>query len=81
MLVPRGGKGLIEAVSKYASMPVIKHLDGVCHVFVDSDADLSKAFDVVVNSKTQRYGTCNTLETLLVSQEIAKAFVPAYIQH
>ncbi len=74
VLVPRGGKGLIEAVSKYASMPVIKHLDGVCHVFVDSAADLSKAFDVVVNSKTQRYGTCNTMETLLVSQAIAKAF-------
>lgn len=74
VLVPRGGKGLIEAVSKYASMPVIRHLDGVCHVFVDSAADLSKAFDVVVNSKTQRYGTCNTMETLLVSQAIAKAF-------
>ena len=74
VLVPRGGKGLIEAVSKYASMPVIKHLDGVCHVFVDSAADLSKALDVVINSKTQRYGTCNTMETLLVSQAIAEAF-------
>lgn len=74
VLVPRGGKGLIEAVSKNANMPVIKHLDGVCHVFVDSSADLSKAFDVVVNSKTQRYGTCNTMETLLVSQTIAEVF-------
>jgi glutamate-5-semialdehyde dehydrogenase len=74
VLVPRGGKGLIEAVSKNASMPVIKHLDGVCHVFVDSSADLSKAYDVVVNSKTQRYGTCNTMETLLVSETIAETF-------
>ena len=80
VLVPRGGKGLIETVSKEARMPVIKHLDGVCHVFVDASADLSKAHDVALNSKAQRYGTCNTMETLLVSEEIAKNFLPRILK-
>ena len=80
VLVPRGGKGLIETVSKEARMPVIKHLDGVCHVFVDSSADLSKAHEVALNSKAQRYGTCNTMETLLVSEDIAKNFLPRLLQ-
>lgn len=71
VIVPRGGKGLIERISRDARVPVIKHLDGVCHVYIDSHADPEKALAVAVNSKTQRYGTCNTMETLLVDQEIA----------
>tara|TARA_B100001939_G_scaffold276452_1_gene244693 strand:- start:1057 stop:2346 length:1290 start_codon:yes stop_codon:yes gene_type:complete len=72
VIVPRGGKGLIEFVSKNAQMPVIKHLDGVCHVFIDEAADIEKAIAIAVNAKTQRYGTCNTMETLLVAEPIAK---------
>ncbi|PXX90159.1 glutamate-5-semialdehyde dehydrogenase [Marinobacter vulgaris] len=71
VIVPRGGKGLIERISRDARVPVIKHLDGICHVYIDSHADPEKALAVAVNSKTQRYGTCNTMETLLVDQEIA----------
>lgn len=66
VIVPRGGKGLIERISREARVPVIKHLDGNCHVFIDQDADPAKALAIVVNAKTQRYGTCNTMETLLV---------------
>jgi glutamate-5-semialdehyde dehydrogenase len=80
VIVPRGGKGLIERVSKHATINVIKHLDGICHVYIDGDADISKAYDVALNSKTQRYGTCNTMETLLVSEKIAKKVLPALIQ-
>ncbi len=72
VIIPRGGKGLIERISRDARMPVIKHLDGICHVYIDDQADIGKAFDVTMNSKTQRYGTCNTLETLLVAEEIAE---------
>lgn len=72
VIVPRGGKGLIEFVSKNAKMPVIKHLDGVCHVFIDESADIEKAVAIAVNAKTQRYGTCNTMETLLVAEPVAK---------
>ena len=72
VIVPRGGKGLIEFVAKNAQMPVIKHLDGVCHVFIDEAADIEKAVAIAVNAKTQRYGTCNTMETLLVAEPIAK---------
>lgn len=68
---PRGGKGLIERISRDARVPVIKHLDGVCHVYIDSHADPEKALKVAVNAKTQRYGTCNTMETLLVDDEVA----------
>jgi glutamate-5-semialdehyde dehydrogenase len=71
VIVPRGGKGLIEFVSRNAQMPVIKHLDGVCHVYIDSAADIEKAVAIAVNAKTQRYGTCNTMETLLVAAPIA----------
>jgi glutamate-5-semialdehyde dehydrogenase len=71
VIVPRGGKGLIEFVSNNARMPVIKHLDGVCHVYIDDDADIDKAVAIAVNAKTQRYGTCNTMETLLVAKSIA----------
>ncbi len=76
VIVPRGGKGLIERVTKEAQMSVIKHLDGVCHVFIDAKADVKKAHDVAVNSKTQRYGTCNTMETLLVARSIAPRVLP-----
>jgi glutamate-5-semialdehyde dehydrogenase len=76
VVVPRGGKGLIERIQKEARVPVIKHLDGNCHVYVDNDADLKKAFDVIINSKTQRYGTCNTLESLLVHRSIAEQVLP-----
>jgi glutamate-5-semialdehyde dehydrogenase len=72
VIVPRGGKGLIERISRDARVPVIKHLDGVCHVFVDESADMEKAIPIADNSKTHRYGTCNTMETLLVHQAVAK---------
>lgn len=76
VIVPRGGKGLIERITNEARVPVIKHLDGVCHVYVDSSADLEKAVRVADNAKTQRYGTCNTMETLLVHSGIAERFLP-----
>ena len=76
VIVPRGGKSLIERISADARVPVIKHLDGICHVFVDRDADLEKAWKVCLNAKTHRYGTCNTMETLLVDAPIAAAFLP-----
>lgn len=76
VIVPRGGKGLIERVSAEARMPVIKHLDGVCHVYIDAAADPEKAFAIALNSKTQRYGTCNTMETLLVAAPIAARVLP-----
>lgn len=76
VIVPRGGKGLIERISRDARVPVIKHLDGVCHVYIDSHADPEKALSVSVNAKTHRYGTCNTMETLLVDREIAADMLP-----
>lgn len=76
VIVPRGGKGLIERISRDARVPVIKHLDGVCHVYIDSHADPEKALNVSVNAKTHRYGTCNTMETLLVDKEIAADMLP-----
>jgi glutamate-5-semialdehyde dehydrogenase len=76
IIVPRGGKGLIERITKEATIPMIKHLDGVCHVFVDKDADLDKAIKIADNAKTQRYGTCNTMETLLVHRAVADVFLP-----
>jgi glutamate-5-semialdehyde dehydrogenase len=75
-IVPRGGKSLIERVAAEARVPVIKHLDGICHVFVDDRADLAKAVAIADNAKTQRYGTCNTMETLLVAHAIAPRFLP-----
>jgi glutamate-5-semialdehyde dehydrogenase len=77
VIVPRGGKGLIERVSKEARVPVIKHLDGNCHVYVDDGADPAKAMRIVENAKTQRYGTCNTAESLLVARSVAAAQLPA----
>jgi glutamate-5-semialdehyde dehydrogenase len=76
VVIPRGGKGLIERISNDARVPVIKHLDGICHVYVDDEADPQKAFDVALNAKTQRYGTCNTMETLLVNATVAADFLP-----
>ena len=76
VIIPRGGKGLIERISRDARVPVIKHLDGICHVYVDDEADPQKAFDIALNAKTQRYGTCNTLETLLVHDTVAGDFLP-----
>ena len=76
VIVPRGGKGLIERIANEARIPVIKHLDGVCHVYIDDGADLDKAIRVADNAKTQRYGTCNTMETLLVHEGIAKEVLP-----
>ncbi|MAT94026.1 MAG: glutamate-5-semialdehyde dehydrogenase [Halioglobus sp.] len=76
VIVPRGGKGLIERISAEAKVPVIKHLDGVCHVYIDDGADADMALDIAVNAKTQRYGTCNTMETLLVAQSMAPALLP-----
>lgn len=76
VIVPRGGKGLIERISNEACVPVIKHLDGVCHVYIDDQADFDKAIRIADNAKTQRYGTCNTMETLLVHTEIARTILP-----
>lgn len=80
VIVPRGGKGLIERISADAKVPVIKHLDGVCHVYIDDGADEAMAIDIAVNAKTQRYGTCNTMETLLVAESIAAAVLPRLAQ-
>ncbi len=76
VIIPRGGKGLIERISNEARVPVIKHLDGICHIYIDDEADLEKALQVTFNAKTQRYGTCNTLETLLVAEGITENVLP-----
>jgi len=76
VIVPRGGKGLIERIAGEARVPVIKHLDGVCHVYIDDQADFDKAVRIADNAKTQRYGTCNTMETLLVHTAIAAKILP-----
>ncbi|MBT9612359.1 MAG: glutamate-5-semialdehyde dehydrogenase [Burkholderiales bacterium] len=76
VIVPRGGKGLIERLMNDARIPVIKHLHGVCHVYIDDHADLEKATRIADNAKTSRYGTCNTMETLLVAQSVAQSVLP-----
>ncbi len=76
VIVPRGGKSLIERVSRDATVAVIKHLDGICHVYVDDKADLKKAFDIALNAKTHRYGVCNAMETLLVAEAVAAEVLP-----
>ncbi|MFP6807705.1 MAG: glutamate-5-semialdehyde dehydrogenase [Pseudomonadales bacterium] len=76
VIIPRGGKGLIERVSKEATIPVIKHLDGICHVYIDADADIEMAIDIAINAKTQRLSVCNSMETLLVSESIASGVLP-----
>ncbi|MBN3563852.1 glutamate-5-semialdehyde dehydrogenase [Aliamphritea spongicola] len=87
VIVPRGGKGLIERVSRDAKVTVIKHLDGICHVYIDDEADHAKAVNVALNAKTHRYGTCNTMETLLVHesrtevlQELAERYRAAGVE-
>jgi len=76
VIIPRGGKGLIRRISQEARIPIIKHLDGVCHVYIDDKASLDMAFDIALNSKTHRYGVCNAMETLLVAEGIASNVLP-----
>jgi glutamate-5-semialdehyde dehydrogenase len=76
VIVPRGGKGLIERLMKESRVPMIKHLDGICHVYIDDGADLEKALKISFNAKCQRYGTCNTMETLLLAKSVATAVLP-----
>ncbi|MBO1926970.1 glutamate-5-semialdehyde dehydrogenase [Thiomicrorhabdus sp. 6S2-11] len=76
VIIPRGGKGLIERISQGARVPVIKHLDGICHVYIDVDANEQKALDVAFNAKTHRYGVCNAMETLLVAESRAQEILP-----
>ncbi len=80
VIVPRGGKSLIERISKEASIAVIKHLDGICHVYIDGAADIEKAVNIAVNAKTHRYGVCNAMETLLVAESIAAQVLPRLAQ-
>jgi glutamate-5-semialdehyde dehydrogenase len=77
LLVPRGGRGLIERLMRESRVPMLKHLDGICHVYIDGAADIDKAIAIADNAKTQRYGTCNTMETLLVAQSVATKVLPA----
>ncbi len=76
VIVPRGGKSLIERISAEATIPVIKHLDGICHVYIDAKADIDKAVAIAMNAKTHRYGVCNAMETLLVAESIAPTVLP-----
>jgi glutamate-5-semialdehyde dehydrogenase len=76
VIIPRGGKGLIERISNDARVPVIKHLDGNCHTYIDDDADKKKALDIAINAKTHRYGTCNTMESLLIAASRAQDILP-----
>jgi len=76
IIVPRGGKSLIERISKDATIPVIKHLDGICHVYIDDKAELEKAINIAINAKTHRYGVCNAMETLLVAEGISSTILP-----
>ena len=76
VIVPRGGKGLIARLMKEATVPMIKHLDGICHVYIDDQADLEKAIEIAFNAKCHRYGTCNTMETLLIARTIAPTILP-----
>ncbi len=76
VIIPRGGKGLIERISQDACVPVIKHLDGICHVYIDDEADLEKATQIAFNAKTHRYGVCNAMETLLVAEGVAEQVLP-----
>jgi glutamate-5-semialdehyde dehydrogenase len=80
VIVPRGGKGLIARLMRESTVPMIKHLDGICHVYIDSKADVAKALPIAMNAKTHRYGTCNTMETLLVARDIAPRVLPQLAQ-
>ena len=76
IVIPRGGKNLIKLIDEIASIPVLRHLDGICHVYIDKDADIEKAINISINSKTQRTGVCNAMETLIVNKNIANDFLP-----
>jgi len=80
LIIPRGGEGLIRTVTENSRIPVLKHYKGVCHVFVDRDADLEMASEICLNAKVQRPGTCNAMETLLVDKPVAKRFIPAFVE-
>jgi glutamate-5-semialdehyde dehydrogenase len=80
VIIPRGGRSLIERVAAESRVPVIKHLDGICHVYIDASADAEMAQNIAVNAKTHRYGVCNAMETLLIHQEIAASMVPSIVQ-
>lgn len=80
LVIPRGGESLIRTVTAEATMPVLKHYKGVCHLYVDSDCDIDKAVEIIVNAKCQRPGVCNALETLLVNRSIAEKFAPAFVR-
>lgn len=80
VIIPRGGKGLIQRITDEAKVPVIKHLDGICHCYVDVGADMQKSLKVAINAKTHRYGTCNTMETLLVHEKAAPEFLPLFAE-
>ncbi len=80
VIIPRGGKSLIERISNDSRIPVIKHLDGVCHVYIDDHADVRKAIDIAVNAKTRRYGVCNAMETLLVANDAAPRVIPQIVE-
>ena len=77
IIIPRGGKSLIERISREATVPVIKHLDGICHVYIDDDADIQKGIEVAYNAKARRFGICGAMETLLVAKTIAGEVLPA----
>jgi glutamate-5-semialdehyde dehydrogenase len=79
VIIPRGGRGLIERIANDATVSVIKHLDGICHVYIDDQADEEKAFNIAVNSKTRRYGVCNAMETLLIAEPIAATILPRLV--
>ena len=76
VIIPRGGKGLVKLISEESRVPVIKHLDGICHVYIDEDSDAKKSIDIAFNAKTYRYGICGAMETLLVHREVAKNILP-----
>jgi len=76
VIIPRGGKGLVKLISEESRVPVIKHLDGICHVYIDKDSDLEKAINIAFNAKTYRYGICGAMETLLVHREVAANILP-----
>ena len=76
VVIPRGGKGLVQLISDESRVPVIKHLDGICHVYIDKDADFKKAEDIAFNAKTYRYGICGAMETLLVHKSVAESLLP-----
>lgn len=80
VIIPRGGKSLIERIASESAIPVIKHLDGVCHVYIDEHADLDKAEEIAFNAKTRRYGVCNAMETLLVAETVAPRILPQLLK-